>query len=148
MRTKGFYAEPDVTKPEQTDVFYFPCESPDTSVMRNDLDAIGQLEHYITYKRHWCEHNPSITVYVRESEWMDVGAWVYRNFDDIGGVSFLPHSDHIYRQAPYQEITQEEYVQWLEKSPKDVDWTELSEESDMTTGSQELACLSGESCEL
>jgi len=148
MRIKGFYVEPDVTKPEQTDVFYFPCESPDHSVMRNDLDAIGQLEHYITYKRHWCEHNPSITVYVRESEWMDVGAWVYRNFDDIGGVSFLPHSDHIYRQAPYQEITEEEYVQWVEKTPKNVDWTELREESDMTTGSQELACLSGESCEV
>jgi len=79
---------------------------------------------------------------------MDVGAWVYRNFDDIGGVSFLPHSEHIYRQAPYQEITEEEYVQWVEKTPKNVDWTELKEESDMTTGSQELACLSGESCEI
>lgn len=146
MRIKGFPVEDDVTKPGQTDVFSFPCKSPDLSVKRNDLTATDQLEHYLVYKKHWCEHNPSITVYVREEEWMEVGAWVYRNFNDIGGVSFLPHSDHVYRQAPYQECDEQTYRDWLAKIPE-VDWTELKEGEDNTTASQELACVGG-MCEI
>jgi ribonucleoside-triphosphate reductase len=142
MREKGFPVEDDVTKPNATDVFTFPVKSPEGSVMRNDMSAIDQLDHYLIYKRHWCEHNPSITVYVREEEWLDVGAWVYRNLNDIGGVSFLPHSDHVYRQAPYQEIERATYEEWMAKMPV-VDWTQLRENTDQTTSSQELACLGG-----
>ena len=147
MKEKGFPWEPDVTKPEHTSVFYFPVKSPATSVFRNNLNATEQLEHYLLFKRHWCEHNPSITVYVRESEWLDVGAWVYKNFNDIGGVSFLPYDNGTYRQAPYQEIDEAKYHELVAKMPKDVDWTELKEEDDVTTSSQELACLNGV-CEL
>jgi ribonucleoside-diphosphate reductase alpha chain len=118
-------------------------KSPEGAVLRNDLTALQQLEHYLLISEAWCEHNPSCTIYVREHEWLDVQAWVYRNFDKIGGVSFLPHSDHIYRQAPYQEITKEQYEELVSKMPKAVDWTALVEEEDNTTGSQELACLGG-----
>jgi ribonucleoside-triphosphate reductase len=147
MRSKGFYVEDDVTKPDVTDVFTFPVKSPPDSVKRDDWCAIDQLDHYLRFKENWCEHNPSITVYVRDHEWVEVAAWVYRHFDDIGGVSFLPYTDHVYRQAPYTEITEEEYNQWLNKMPKDVDWTELREENDATTASQELACMGG-TCEI
>lgn len=146
MKERGFPWEPDVTKQEHTSVFYFPVKSPATSVFRNNLNATEQLEHYLLFKRHWCEHNPSITVYVRESEWLDVGAWVYKNFNDIGGVSFLPYDNGTYRQAPYQECDEETYNEWVKKIPT-VDWTELKEEEDVTTASQELACLNG-MCEL
>lgn len=142
MREKGFPVEDDVTKPENTDVFSFPQRSPTGSVTRTERTALQQLEHYLVFKRYWCEHNPSITVYVRESEWLEVGAWVYRNFDEIGGVSFLPYDTGIYRQAPYQECTEDRYLELKGLMPV-VDWTELKEESDTTTGSQELACLAG-----
>jgi ribonucleoside-diphosphate reductase alpha chain len=147
MRAKGFPVEDDVTKPGNTDVFYFPQKAPDTSVFRSQRTAIEQLEHYLLYKMMWCEHNPSITVYVREDEWVEVAAWVYRNFDNLGGVSFLPYADHIYKQAPYQDLTEEEYATWVEKMPKDVDWRELKESHDETTASHELACTAGV-CEL
>ena len=111
--------------------------------MRTQLTALDQLELYLIYKNYWCEHNPSITVYVREDEWMKVGAWVYENFDDIIGVSFLPYSDHTYKQAPYQEITEEEYNNLIENFPKSIEWSELVENTDVTEGSQELACVSG-----
>jgi ribonucleoside-triphosphate reductase (thioredoxin) len=146
MRSRGFYAESDVTKPEHTDVFYFPEKAPSTSVLRSQITAIEQLEHYLILAKHWCEHNPSITVYLRDEEWMEAGAWVYKHFDEIGGISFLPHSDHIYKQAPYQEITEEEYNEWVAKMPQ-VDWSELREETDTTTSSQEFAC-SANSCEI
>lgn len=142
MKERGFPWEPDVTKPEHTSVFYFPVKSPESSVVRTDMSALDQLEHYLVYKRPWCEHNPSITVYVKEDEWMAVGAWVYRNFQDIGGVSFLPWDNGNYRQAPYQECDEETYNEWVKKIPT-VDWTELKEEEDVTTASQELACLGG-----
>ena len=103
----GVPNEPDVTNATNT-VFYFPEKSPSDSIKRNEIKAIEQLEHYLLFKRYWCEHNPSITVYIRNEEWLDVGAWVYRNFNDIGGVSFLPYSDHIYEQAPYKECCIEE----------------------------------------
>lgn len=147
MREKGFQVEDDVTKPEHTDVFSFPQRSPEGSVLRTAMSAIDQLEHYLVFKRHWCEHNPSITVYVKEEEWMDVGAWVFKHFNDIGGVSFLPWDSGNYRQAPYQEITEEQYNELKQLEPRDVDWTLLKEDSDRTSGSQDLACVSG-SCEI
>lgn len=147
MREKGFPVEDDVTKPEHTDVFAFPQSSPKGSVVRTDMSAIDQLEHYLVFKKYWCEHNPSITIYVREDEWLDVGAWVYRHFGDIGGVSFLPWDNGSYRQAPYQEITEEEYQMLKNSMPHNIDWTELKESEDKTSGSQDLACVSG-SCEI
>ena len=143
MKAKGYPCEPDVTKPDNMLVFSFPIKSPESSVCRNDLTAIQQLEHYLLYAKHWCEHNPSITVYVREQEWMEVGAWVYKNLRDIGGVSFLPHSEHIYKQAPYTEVSLESYNEMLSRMPKGVDFSELVEEQDTTIGMQEYACVSG-----
>ena len=149
MTDFGVPSEPDVTKPDSTTVFYFPVAAPKGAVTRNDLTAIQHLEIWKVYKQHWTEHNPSITVNVRDHEWTEVGAWVYKNWDVVAGISFLPHSDHTYRQAPYQEITQAEYEQWVAKMPKDILWEVLSayESEDNTTGSQQLACVSGE-CEL
>jgi ribonucleoside-triphosphate reductase (thioredoxin) len=145
---QGVPCEPDVTKPHDTYVFSFPMRAPDSAVLRDDMTAIDQLNLWKIYQEYWCEHKPSITVYVREGEWMDVGAWVYNNFNAVSGISFLPHTDHVYKQAPYQEITEEEY----EKSEKVVlDWEKFFngdyEKSDMTIGSQELACTGG-SCEI
>lgn len=148
MIEQGYPVEDDVTKPETGLVFSFPVKSPEASVMRNDTDAIGQLELWKTYQLHWCEHKPSITVYVKPDEWMRVGAWVYDNFDIMSGVSFLPHSEHTYRQAPYTECTEEEYLSLLEQMPE-VNWEALSEyeKEDTTTGTHEFACT-GNSCEL
>lgn len=148
LRSSGVYVEDDVTKPDNTDVFYFPTRAPKESITLKDVDAIQQLEHYLCFRDHWCEHNPSITVYVREPEWMDVGAWVYRHFDELGGVSFLPLYDHVYKQAPYQEISEEEYKEWSAKTPE-VDWSRLREfeTSNNTTVQPELACSAGV-CEL
>lgn len=145
MRLKGFPVEDEQRRPDVTDVFSFPVEISGPVTIRTDVTAIDQLEHYMMFKRHWCEHNPSITVYVKDDEWLAVGDWVYKNFDEIGGISFLPHSDHIYAQAPYQDCTQEEFDALLARMPKNVDWTELGafEDEDNTSGSQELACLSG-----
>jgi ribonucleoside-diphosphate reductase alpha chain len=142
LREQGVPCEDDVTKPGTTDVFSFPVESPDSSVNREEVSALDQLEHYKVFKQHWCEHNPSITVYVREHEWLEVGAWVYKNFNEIGGVSFLPHSDHIYKQAPYQEITKEEHAKAVVNT-RPIRWEQFKEGSDFTTASQELACIGG-----
>lgn len=149
MVEAGFPVEEDVMKPTQTLVFSFPMKAPENAVFRNDRTAIQQLEHWLVYQRHWCEHKPSVTIYVKDNEWMEVGAWVWKHFDEISGISFLPHSDHTYKQAPYQEITEEEYYSFLEKMPTDVDWTQLSkyEFEDRTTSSQTLAC-SGGICEI
>lgn len=147
MRAKGFPVEDDVTNPEHTDVFYFPIESPPDTLVRYDLSALDQLELYLTYRRCWCEHNVSMTVYVRDNEWLEVAAWVYKHFDEIGGVSFLPYDTGIYRQAPYTELTKEEYDAMVVKMPKDVDWTELKEENDTTVSSQEMACSGSNSCD-
>lgn len=142
MQKQGVPCEPDVMKPHVGLVFSFPMKAPSSAKFRNDINAIDQLEHYLTWKNEWCEHNPSITVYVREHEWMQVGAWVYENFDDVGGVSFLPHSDHSYKQAPYQEIDKEEYERFAKEFPK-IKWEEFSEKGDNTTATRELACVSG-----
>ena len=148
MVEMGFPAEPCAMKPDHTMVFSFPMKA-EGSVTRNDMTAIEHLELWLTYQRHWCEHKPSITITVRENEWMEVGAWVYKHFDEISGISFLPHSDHSYRQAPYQECNKEEYLKALEKMPKNVDWAMLTqyEKEDKTVGTQTFAC-SGDKCEL
>jgi ribonucleoside-triphosphate reductase len=145
MIDAGFYAEPDVTRPEHTWVFYFPQKSPKGAVTRHERSAIEQLEFWKIYQDHWCEHKPSATIYVKEDEWLDVGAWIYRNFDKVSGLSFLPNSEHIYKQAPYHDITKEEYHEWVKKLPKSVDWSKLAEyeDRDNTVGSQTMACAGG-----
>lgn len=143
LKKVGVPWEADVMKPDNTVVFSFPQKSPGTSVNRTAVSAIEQLELALVYKNSWCEHNPSITVYVREHEWMQVGAWVYDHFDDVVGIAFLPYSDHVYAQAPYQEVSKEEYESLLAKMPETIDWSEMKEVQDNTTGSQELACAGG-----
>lgn len=149
MTAQGIPAEPDVMKPNVTTVFSFPVKSPDGAITRSNLTALDQLELWLTYQRHWCEHKPSITVNVREGEWMDVGAWVYKHFDEVSGISFLPYSDHTYQQAPYQEVDKETYEKALELMPQKIDWAALSdfEKKDNTVSSQTFAC-SGDVCEI
>lgn len=142
LQKQGVPYEPDVMKPHVGLVFSFPMKAPEVAVFRNDVTALDQLEHYLIWKEAYCEHNPSITVYVKEEEWLDVGAWVYKNFDRIGGVSFLPHSDHTYKQAPYQQITQEEYEKLSSEFPA-IDWDSFKEKGDNTTSTRELACVAG-----
>ena len=141
----GFSCEEDVTKPDRVYVFSFPTKAPENAVLRNDRTAIEQLELWKTYRNYWCEHNPSITVYVKEHEWVDVAAWVYKNFNDICGITLLPHTEHIYKQAPYQEITEEEYIKLEAEMPKNVDWSKLKEyeNTDHTEGSSLTACIGG-----
>lgn len=148
MKGQGIPSEPCVIKPETTTVFSFPQKSPEGAITRNDMTAIEQLELWLVYQRHWCEHKPSITVTVRDNEWMEVGAWVYKYFDEVSGVSFLPHSDHTYQQAPYQEINQREYEDLLAVMPAKLDWTKLSdyEKEDTSKGTQTFACVG--SCEI
>lgn len=148
LKDQGIYSESDVTSAEANDVFYFPQKSPEGAITTANVSAIEQLEHYLTFRTYWCEHNPSITVYVREDEWLDVGAWVYRNFDSLGGVSFLPLSDHVYQQAPYQEINEKEFKEWSAKTPT-LDWRKLRdyESENTTTIKHDLACSAG-FCEL
>lgn len=149
MKDAGFPAEADVMKPQHTTVFSFPMKSPEGSVFRYDMTAVEQMELWLEYQRHWCEHKPSVTITVKEHEWMEVGAWVYDHFDEISGISFLPHSDFIYKQAPYQDCGVEEYEKMLEQMPTNIDWTELTkyEEADYTSGSQSYACSAG-ACEV
>ena len=145
LKESGVPNEPDVMKPNDTTVFYFPIKAPKNAVVTKDLTAIEHLEMWKTYRENWTEHNPSVTVNIHEDEWLGVGAWVFDNFDSIGGISFLPASEHTYRQAPYQEITKEEYDEWLKKMPSRIDWNMLTlyETEDGTTGSQELSCTAG-----
>lgn len=149
MKDMGVPSEPCVMKPENTTVFSFPVKSPENAVTRNDMSAIEQLETWLTYQRKWCEHKPSVTVTVRDEEWMEVGAFVYKHFDEMSGVSFLPHSDHTYQQAPYQDVTKEEYEALLAQMPERIDWSRLSEyeKEDQTKSSQTFAC-SGDVCEV
>ncbi len=149
MIDQGVPSEPCVMKPDTTTVFSFPMKSPRGSRIRNDLSAIDQLNIWLIYQEHWCEHKPSITVTVKESEWLDVGAFVFKHFDKMSGVSFLPHSDHVYQQAPYQECTKDEYNDMLSKMNTRINWSKLRdyEKNDTTSGSQTMAC-SGDSCEI
>jgi len=146
---QGIPYEDDLMQPDNTVVFSFPMKSPTKAVLREDLSAVTQLENWKNYQENWCEHKPSVTISVKEDEWFEVGSWVYNNFKDVAGVSFLPHSDHTYKQAPYQDITKEEYLALSKKMPRNVDWTLLSdyEQEDNTTGTQELACSAG-ACEI
>ena len=149
MKDSGIPAEPCVMKPDATTVFSFPMRSPMGAITRNDMTALEQLELWKTYALAWCEHKPSVTITVRDAEWMEVGAWVYENFDICSGISFLPHSDHTYAQAPYQDIDKEQYEELKEQMPKTIDWASLAlyEKEDSTSGSQTLACTAG-ACEI
>ena len=143
---QGIHNERDVMKPDSTTVFSFAMKSPQGAVTRTQMTAIDQLELWKTYAIHWCEHKPSVTISVKEEEWMEVGAWVYENFEVASGVSFLPHSDHTYQQAPYQDINVDEYTEWkLQYGEVSIDWNKLTEfeKEDNTTGSRELACTAG-----
>mgnify|MGYP001293536571 CR=1 FL=1 len=149
MIEQGIPAEDCVMKPDTTTVFSFPVQSPKNAITRDDRSALEQLETWKTYALEWCEHKPSVTISVRDHEWMEVGAWVYKHFDIISGISFLPHSNHTYQQAPYQECTKDEYLALKAVMPEAVDWSQLSayESEDNTSGSQTLAC-SGDACEV
>ncbi len=149
MQDQGIPAEPCVMKPDTTTVFSFPVAAPPKSVTRNDMTALQQLDMWLIYQRHWTEHKPSVTITVRDNEWMEVGAFVYRNFNEMSGVSFLPHSDHTYQQAPYQDCTKHEYKLLKSIMPSKIDWSKLSdfEVEDTTKSSQTFACT-GEVCEM
>ena len=149
MEDQGIPCEPDVMKPESVKVFTFPMKAPKGAILRDDRSAIEQLELWLIYQRSYCEHKPSITVSVKENEWMEVGAWVYKHFDEVSGVSFLPHSDHSYQQAPYEDCTEGVYLEALSNMPEKVDWSLISEyeTEDNTKGNKTLACT-GNVCEM
>ena len=149
MKDQGIPSEPDVMKPDTTTVFSFPQKSPEGAITRNHMSALEQLNLWMTYQRHWCEHKPSVTITVKDDEWMEVGAWVYKNFDEVSGVSFLPHSDHTYQQAPYQDCSKREYEDALALMPQKIDWSKLSdyETEDTSKGTSTFACAGG-SCEI
>ena len=146
MKEFGFPNEPAFGKEDSTTIFSFGCKSPKGAVTRNERTAIEQLEHWLVYQENWCEHKPSITAYIREHEWMEVGSWVYKHFDIVSGISFLPYDGGTYKQAPYTDCTKEEYEEAIKNTPK-VDWSFLVEEDDNTSSSQQLACT-GNACEI
>ena len=149
MIDQGIPSEPDVMKPDATTVFSFPMQSPLGAVHTADMTAIQQLEMWLVYQRHWCEHKPSVTINVKADEWLEVGAFVFKHFDEMSGVSFLPFNEHTYQQAPYQECTKENFYDMVDKSPIKIDWTKLStyEQTDNTSGMQTMACT-GDVCEM
>jgi len=149
MKESGIPSEPDVMKPDSTTVFSFPMKSPSGAITRTEMTAIEQLEYWLMFQRHWCEHKPSVTISVKEDEWMEVGAWVYKNFDEVSGISFLPFSDHTYAQAPYQDIDEAKYYALSHEMPDSIDWSKLAdfEKEDTTSGSKELACTA-DACEM
>ena len=145
MKESKIPNEPDVMKPDSVVVFSFPMKAPSGAVTRTAMTAIEQLDFWLKYQKYWCEHKPSITVSVKEHEWMEVGAWVYENFDSVSGISFLPFSEHTYKQAPYQDIDEKEYKKLMDEMPPSIDWKKLRdfEKEDSTSGSKELACTAG-----
>jgi ribonucleoside-diphosphate reductase alpha chain len=145
LEAAGVPVENDNLSPT-TKVFSFVKKAPEGAVIAGDQTGLEQLELWTMYQEHWCEHKPSITVYYRDDEYLAIGNWLYNNFDSVSGVSFLPYSDHTYEQAPYESITEEQYNELVKAIPETVSW-DLNESSDVTEGSQELACVSG-SCEL
>lgn len=150
MVAKGFTVEDDVARPDSVAVVSFPMTAPAGAVTREDVTAIQALEHWLLYQREWCEHKPSVTISVRDEEWVAVGAWVYEHFDEVSGISFLPHTDHTYQQAPYQDMTEQELADWMAAHPvPPVDWAELAqfEQTDNTVAVQTLACTAGQ-CEI
>mgnify|MGYP003634527854 FL=1 len=147
LTEQGIQVEDEQFRPDTTAVFSFPIKAPKGAITRNDMTAIEQLENWLVYQRHWCEHKPSVTISVKDDEWMDVGAWVWKYFDEISGISFLPHSDHSYVQAPYTDCTKEEYDALNKTTPKNIKWESFIEEDDNTIGAQTLACVAG-ACEI
>ncbi len=162
MSDQGIPSEPCAMKPDQTTVFSFPQKSPEGAIVTEDMTAIEQLETWLVYQRHWCEHKPSVTINVRSAEWFEVGAFVYKYFDEMSGVSFLPYNEHTYQQAPYQEVDRNKptydvdgnislhsYESLLEKMPTSIDWSKLSdyEKEDNTVAMQTMACT-GDVCEI
>jgi ribonucleoside-triphosphate reductase len=150
MRDYGVPTEDCVNNPESTVVFSFPMAAPVGAMTRNDLTAVAHLELWLAYQRYWTEHKPSATITIQEHEWLEVGAWVWKNFDELSGVAFLPYVDHVYQQAPYEELTAEEYSALLKIMPDNLPWEDLSwyEKFDTTTGMQELACSASGGCEV
>jgi ribonucleoside-diphosphate reductase alpha chain len=147
LKDKGCSVEDEVFRPESTAVFAFPMKAPEGAVCRTDRTAIEQLELWLIYKTYWAEHTVSVTISVKDEEWPEVGAWVWKHFDEVSGISFLPFSDHTYQQAPYTDCTKEEYEELLSSTPQNIDWSGFIEEEDNTEGSQTLACVAG-SCEI
>jgi ribonucleoside-diphosphate reductase alpha chain len=147
MTEQGIPSEDCVLRPESTTVFSFPKKSPDSALLREDITAIEHLELWLMYQKHWCEHKPSVTISVEEHEWPEVGSWIWKNFDDVSGVSFLPYDGGTYKQAPYEECTEEEYKELLHKMPKSIEWNSLIEIDDNVEGAQTLACTAG-ACEI
>jgi len=147
LKDKGIQVEDEAFRPDSTAVFSFPMKAPEGAVCRNDKSAIEQLELWLIYKKHWAEHTISVTISVKDKEWFEVGAWVYKNFDDVSGISFLPFSDHTYIQAPYEDINETQYKEMLDKMPKDIKWEDFIENEDNTEASQTLACTA-QGCEI
>jgi ribonucleoside-diphosphate reductase alpha chain len=145
LSNAGVPWEVDVTN-QTTAVFSFPQKAPEGSVMSSDQTGMDQLKLWSIYQEHWCEHKPSITVYYKDNEFLEIGNWLYNNFDEVSGVSFLPYSDHSYEQAPYEKITKEQYEELSQKMPTEIDWN-IDEASDQTEGAQTLACTGGQ-CEI
>ena len=145
MRDKNVPNEPDFTSPDSVTVFSFPMKSPDNAVCRNDMSALEQLELWLKIADNYCEHKPSVTISVKEHEWLEVGSWCWDHFESLSGISFLPFSEHTYKQAPYQDIDKDMYLDLSTKMPLSIDWDELQqyEKGDTTTGTQELACTGG-----
>ena len=143
----GVMHEPDVTKPDSTTVFTFPKKAPEGAKVRGEISALDHLNLWLAYQRHWCEHKPSVTISVKEDEWMAVGAWVYEHFDEVSGISFLPYDGGTYRQAPYETITKQQYEDLLATTPTSIDWNALVEYEDNGEGVQTLACSAG-NCEI
>jgi ribonucleoside-diphosphate reductase alpha chain len=130
-------------KPDQTMVFTFPKKAPEGALLRDDLTALEHLRLWLIFQRHWCEHKPSVTISVKEHEWMEVGAFVWEYFDEMSGVSFLPYDGGSYRQAPYEDCTKEQYDALMAITPQEIDWDSLVEVDDNVEGAQMLACVSG-----
>lgn len=147
LRGQGVAVEDELYRPDSTAVFSFPMKAPEGAILRDTYTAIEQLRLWLIYQRHWCEHKPSVTITVKDEEWPEVGAWVWKHFDEISGVSFLPHSNHTYQQAPYEEISKEQYELLLSETPQQINWNDLFENIDNTEGAQQLACVSG-ACEI
>ncbi len=143
LKDQGIPNEADVMKPHDTTVFSFPMKAPDGCVTRDDLDSFTHLKLWLTYQRHWCEHKPSVTVYVKEADWPEVGAWVWKNFDEISGISFLPWDGGSYKQAPYEEIDAATYEKLKAEMPATIDWESFVEYDDNVEGAQQLACVAG-----
>lgn len=147
LKSQGCDVEDEAFRPDSTAVFSFAQKAPEGAVCRKDRSALEQLELWLIYQRHWCEHKPSVTISVKDEEWPEVGAWVWKHFDEVSGISFLPYSNHTYQQAPYEDITKEQYYELQSKTPVDIRWDEFNETDDNTIGNQQLACTAGQ-CEI